>query len=407
MTLIKMNKFQPIVIYPLMMTVSYLSNMVFIVISTDYYKNSNNISNQEQSTNSKEPTLNDIVNNNHNIILLFISYIFQSFTLILSYVQKKRTLKNKLHNMELIPGNKKDKILVILSIIFLSLLIISTTTIQLYFTQTTNKNFLEMSLKGSSLVVATLLCKLFLHYTYYQHHWVGLGSLVIGYILFAIFDIKNEINEIIQISSKGSDIGICTIIYIWVVSEDVIEKYLMEKKYISPFAIIGLEGIVGLIIMLIIICIIKPVILKELATFYFQENRGIIVVFDILFAISWFFYNIMRLMTNQNFFPTYIAISTVLGDLCIWIFKVIMVFAMPDEEGSNPPFYEYLLKIISYCFILFGITLYLEIIQVNAFGLNLNTKQSIMERTGTITERDLALIENDVEEDEEEKTSIQ
>ena len=142
MTLIKVNKFQPIVIYPLMMTVSYLSNMVFIVISTDYYKNSNNISNQEQSTASKEPTLYDIVNNNHNIILLFISYIFQSFTLILSYVQKKRTLKNKLHNMELIPGNKKDKILVILSIIFLSLLIISTTTIQLYFTQTTNKNFL-------------------------------------------------------------------------------------------------------------------------------------------------------------------------------------------------------------------------------------------------------------------------
>ena len=91
MTLIKVNKFQPIVIYPLMMTVSYLSNMVFIVISTDYYKNSNNISNQEQSTDSKEPTLYDIVNNNHNIILLFISYIFQSFTLILSYVQKKRT----------------------------------------------------------------------------------------------------------------------------------------------------------------------------------------------------------------------------------------------------------------------------------------------------------------------------
>ena len=53
MTLIKMNKFQPIVIYPLMMTVSYLSNMVFIVISTDYYKNSNNISNQEQSTASR------------------------------------------------------------------------------------------------------------------------------------------------------------------------------------------------------------------------------------------------------------------------------------------------------------------------------------------------------------------
>ena len=84
MTLITVNKFQPLVIYPLMMTVSYLSNMVFIVISTDYYKNSNNISNQEQSTNSKEPTLYDIVNNNHNIIHIYLA-IYICFNLLHFY----------------------------------------------------------------------------------------------------------------------------------------------------------------------------------------------------------------------------------------------------------------------------------------------------------------------------------
>ena len=398
MTLIKVNKFQPIVIYPLMMTVTYLANIVFTVISTDYYNNSNSTQSND-SKETKELTLEDIVYNTHNIILLLVSYFFQSFTLILSYVQKRKTLKNKQHKMELIPGNKMDKFLVLLAIFFLAILIIATTTIQLYFTLTNYTYFLEMTLKGSSLVVATLLCKIFLNYTYYKHHWVGLGNLVIGYSLFALFDIKNEISTI---KSNRYDIAICVFIYIWIIAENVIEKYLMEKKYISPYSIIGLEGIIGIIIM-IIICIFHPVSLKELVLFYFDDNRKIILIFDILFAISWFFYNIMRLLTNQNFFPTYIAISTVLGDLCIWIFKVIIIFAMPNSEGSNPPFYEYLIKIISYCFILFGITLYLEIIQVNAFGLNKNTKESIRDRTATISEREIDLIQNDSEEEEEKE----
>ena len=123
MTLIKVNKFQPIVIYPLMMTVTYLANIVFIVISTDYYNNSK----PKQSNNSNDSgefILKTIVKNEHNIILLFVSYFFQSLTLILSYVQKRKTLKNKQHKMELIPGNKLDKLLVLVAIFFLAILIL-------------------------------------------------------------------------------------------------------------------------------------------------------------------------------------------------------------------------------------------------------------------------------------------
>ena len=156
----------------------------------------------------------------------------------------------------------------------------------------------------------------------------------------------------------------------------------------------------------------------------FIWDHPFIIVIDILFLLSVFAYNIFRLLTNQFYSPTYICVSTVFGDFFKWVCTIVIVLIAialgeddkEEKETSIPSAFEYIVKFLAYGLMIFGIFLYLEIIQLNIFELDANTKVSIMERTDKeIDEKAITEItlcegieeENEVEEDEYDDKAIQ
>ena len=410
MTLIKFNKVEKKIIYPILAMLTHLTNMLFVVISGD------SLSDQKDK------------NNNYLIFLLIITFS-EASTLLLYYIQRRNTVQAMKGNLELLPGTVKNKIISLLIIILIVCINFVTTVIQLYIFQNNFLEFLEKIVNGLSLVVATILCAIILNYRYYKHHVLGLLILLTGHTLFSVYDLL-ETNEFTKFP-KPIYIILFIVLYIWVSVQEVLEKYLMEKQFLSPYSIIGLEGVFGIILMCFVFIIISFTTVFDVNFSNFTKvvnlimDNPFIIVIDILFLLSVFAYNIFRLLTNQFYYPTYICISTVFGDFFKWVCTIVIVliaiFLKIDDkeetkETSIPPAFEFIIKFLAYGFMIFGILLYLEIIELNIFELNANTKESIMERTDKeLDEKMIAEItlcedigeENEEEDEEEDDKTIQ
>ena len=412
MTLITFNKIRPVIIYPVLAMITHLTNIVFVAMSGFSFKDQNQIK-------------------NNYLILLSIIMFSEVITFIFYFIQKRNTEQKMKRKLKILPKTLKNKIKSILIIILIVCINFPTTVIQLYIFQNNFLEFLEKIVNGLSLVFATILCALILNYRYYKHHVVGLCILLTGHTLFSVYDLyvtgeNAEFPDMINII-------LFIALYIWVSVQEVLEKYLMEKHYLSPYLIIGLEGICGIVVM----CLVFIIIIFKSDFYYVNVNcdnfkfllkkiwdNPFIIVIDILFLLSVFAYNIFRLLTNQFYSPTYICVSTVFGDFFKWVCTIVIVLIAialgeddkEEKETSIPSAFEYIVKFLAYGLMIFGIFLYLEIIQLNIFELDANTKVSIMERTDKeIDEKAITEItlcegieeENEVEEDEYDGKAIQ
>ena len=408
MTLITFNKIRPVIIYPVLAMITHLTNIVFVAMSGFSFTDQNQIK-------------------NNYLILLSIIMFSEVITFIFYFIQKRNTEQKMKRKLKILPKTLKNKIKSILIIILIVCINFPSTVIQLYIFQNNFLEFLEKIVNGLSLVFATILCALILNYRYYKHHVVGLCILLTGHTLFSVYDLyvtgeNAEFPDMINII-------LFIALYIWVSVQEVLEKYLMEKHYLSPYLIIGLEGICGIVVMcLVFIIIIFKIDYVNCDNFKFLLKKiwdnPFIIVIDILFLLSVFAYNIFRLLTNQFYSPTYICVSTVFGDFFKWVCTIVIVLIAialgeddkEEKETSIPSAFEYIVKFLAYGLMIFGIFLYLEIIQLNIFELDANTKVSIMERTDKeIDEKAITEItlcegieeENEVEEDEYDDKAIQ
>ena len=420
MTLITFNKIRPVIIYPVLAMITHLTNIAFVAMSGYSFTD------QEQDQDKDQ--IKQIKNNNY-LILLSIIMFSEVITFIFYFIQKRNTEQKMKRKLKILPKTLKNKIKSILIIILIVCINFPSTVIQLYIFQNNFLEFLEKIVNGLSLVFATILCALILNYRYYKHHVVGLCILLTGHTLFSVYDlyVTGENAEFPDMTN----IILFIALYIWVSVQEVLEKYLMEKHYLSPYLIIGLEGICGIVVM----CLVFIIIIFT-SDFYsvncdnfkhlliFIWDHPFIIVIDILFLLSVFAYNIFRLLTNQFYSPTYICVSTVFGDFFKWVCTIVIVLIAialgeddkEEKETSIPSAFEYIVKFLAYGLMIFGIFLYLEIIQLNIFELDANTKVSIMERTDKeIDEKAITEItlcenieeENEVEEDEYDDKAIQ
>ena len=174
-----------------------------------------------------------------------------------------------------------------------------------------------MILKGIALLIATALTIGILHYKYYRHHWFGLSIICIGLIFFTIHNLFLNWNQLtIEIgntegNSPSSILLNIVLSYLWVSFQEVLEKYLMEKMMISPFIVCGLQGVGGVILMLILFpivfgCKINGLTFEAFCNFFSilgEECIGMIKYYIILlFAFCSF--NTLRLMNNFHYYPT-------------------------------------------------------------------------------------------------------
>ena len=181
-----------------------------------------------------------------------------------------------------------------------------------------------------------ILSKKFLGEIYYKHHYFSL-------IIISISCFFHIMNDIINESNFDKDKFIYHLIVLFFVSilygiQVVIQKFLMENQFISPFVLLTHQGFIS-IILLIILCYILSFFKCNslLITYRFCENNTIFNLNDInlynsplfiiiLYIILPMLYYIMKTLVIYFWTPCHFAVVlslSELGNVVINIYKLL------------------------------------------------------------------------------------
>lgn len=194
----------------------------------------------------------------------------------------------------------------------------------------------------------------------YRHHYLSILIIIItGTILDLVFqNLQNDFKNNIFLFLLRLLREILNSLH------NVINKYLIEKKYCSIYEIALSIGIINII--LLIIFSIFDYFFFRLDKFeeYFPNFNLIEFLICLGIIITQLGLCICNLITNKNYTPCHIFIISVFGQLAIYLsFSSDSIFAF-----------------VCLVFILFWSLIFNEIIEINCFGFSDNTKRNIINR---------------------------
>jgi len=143
----------------------------------------------------------------------------------------------------------------------------------------------------------------------------------------------------------------------------VLNKYEMEKYFCSPFEISFYQGLFVLILNIILLAFTKE---DNFFDYYDNLDYKELWVF-ILFMFSKLSFNIFGLLTNKYFTPCHVNILLIIG-------QISFSFKYKND-------YKLYLTAVIFCFVLFLLLVFTEIIELNFCGLQQYTKKNITERS--------------------------
>ena len=246
----------------------------------------------------------------------------------------------------------------------------------------------SLGIKSNSWIWDILITSIFYYVIFrvklYKHHYISIIIIILtGFILDLVFknlqnDIKNNVLFLLMRFLRE-------IIFSLV---DVINKYLMEKKFCFVYELTFYSGFFGAILYGIF-SILSYYYLKidDFGEYYDNINRIEILVTIGLFITQLGVY-IFQLFTNKNNTPCHIFILYVFGQLANYM-----------DFSTNS-----IILIIGLIFILFMSLVFNEIIEINICGLSENTKKNIVYRAeidNLIIEKNLTI--NSFDEDNEKR----
>jgi len=233
----------------------------------------------------------------------------------------------------------------------------------------------------------------------YKHHFISLILIIIfGIIIIIINNLYTEKSE--DFFFKIINTFVIEIIFSL---EIVVAKYAMEYKLSSPYEICLFEGVFILVINLILLIIFTFIPMSEIKYIkkteyegkmyidnffqYFSKISYIEVISFIVIMLSRFGFNIFCLLITKYFTPSHSIMILIIGEI---------YFASYDTEPLWRVFTEY----IMYALLIFVMLVFLEIIEINCWGLQKNTEKNISLRAGQI---DSILDEDETEEEKEDE----
>lgn len=311
--------------------------------------------------------------------------------------QKEQTIISQSISLIDAPKKKKSRIVILFLILATFLDLFSTVTLSLISLVSPNfeKN-VESEMRIIQIIFLCFLCKIFLKYSIHKHHIVSIIIIGIG-MFFVCLDTFSSI----KISTKVLiETVLYLLCYLFYAIQDVIEKHVMEKEHISPYGLLFLEGLIGLIIIVCLFCfsfIIPSFLNNENNTI----GKCIIEIFKFIFVgqsylILYFFliifasvgYNLFIVLTNYYFSPSHINVSDTLSLITIWILMVIT-----NKKNTITSNWFYASKIFGFIIIFLGGLIYNEIIICHFYKLDEYTKKEIIERAKGLGEVNFSIEE--------------
>lgn len=315
----------------------------------------------------------------------WVMFLSESLIIFFYFLEKKQT--NTFNNIIIVRKHQKCDLISFALIALCFFIDFSCNIMALIISSDETLDCLDLILNLVTIVSMSIFSTLILHYNYYRHHFVGGFIVFIGILIYSIFSF---LQKGWKINPKNYLLLGLTILSSLL---DVIEKYLMDFKYLSPYLIIATEGLIGIIIIpllflfintfictsFISICNVSQEPVNELINAInglFIRTEYIIGI--ILFIIGVFFFNLFGMLTTKAYSPTHRSISDTITSLIIWILTshIFKNYLKSEEEKFD----TIIVKSISYIVIFFGLLIFLEIIIIDVFDLNRNTTKYINKR---------------------------
>ena len=213
-----------------------------------------------------------------------------------------------------------------------------------------------------------LFSKIILKEDIYKHQYLSLIISIVGIILFIIpvslvFEHDDIIPNILNLIG-----GVCISLFF------VLVKYINLTYYISPLLMCLLSGVIMVILTLLGFFIFSLIQYHDLSYFkdpfdFSQEenitNIIIIIIFNFIFYST---LDAFCFLTLFYFSPILVMVTDIISPMLFWIAKTI-------EKGPVMP--DVIIYPIGYIITLVSCLIYNEMIILNFWGLNKNTKKFV------------------------------
>ena len=388
--------------YPLIMCFFYLLEQFFFLC----YIKEVNPPNDDKDDISFSPIY-------HPFILVWLRFIVQMFGIIPLLIQSKLSKSEKIQTIIQVPENAEGKEgksqfswRILLILIGLSLSESITNAFGIIFDNFPYSLF-KICSQTLLIIFTSLICVRFLKYEYFKHHNLSIVLIFCASIVYAIFDTLED-NGTLKANSF-IHIGQVLIVLILRGSQECIEKWLMDKKYLSPYFIMFIEGLSGFIITSLCFPLFSTIHCHKESVYYcegdhvehftdsmraiFASGNPNYVIFLILYMISNYFFVIFKFFTNKSLSPSHRSISDILGLFCIWVLRRTILeeafhlkLITQPNAGINPnktisQVTVDIVKCISYLVMIFAMFVFLEILILPFCNFETNTDSEIDSRS--------------------------
>ena len=346
----------------------------------------------------------------HPFFLVWLMFLGESSNIIIYIVQRLRTpnkdtqhyhKKLKVNRTGILP--RKDKCTVVLIIIILFILDTSTSFTLFVTRQTSYLSKGELLLKLLSTFFTSILTIVVLKYKYYKHH-------ILGFIIVSVALISMTIMEVVIYKLKRNDIFfssefivILFLTYLFSSVQEVYEKYLIDIKFVNPFALIAFEGFGGLFTTSCLLVVFDNGKYFIETWQIISQNQRLIILVSILY-ISITFFNSFRILTNQHYTPTHRSLSDSIASFIAWILKLTIPFFNQTTTKDDVFYRKNIIMGVLYIIMIIGVLIFLEIIILTFCDLDRNTKEKINARQEFFGINNTIIPVTDNEESEEEKS---
>ena len=387
------------IIYWVLELLSSIEKEYFENNYTNFNKtNSNNNTNNTNSTNYTILT-NSSNNNNEDeenyvkfgkevdllyLILLIIIDLSSGFLVAYTYFRMKYLKKNNKEiiinnaksHYELIyndPGRRKNKYLLILII---SLLDFFARGSELFFFLIVSVIRLDLLsiiwITSIDILARIIFCHYILKIKLYKHHIISIIFCFSGFLIMAFFGMAN-------IKTRNGWLYVfflftSTILF---ALEDTLNKILLTDKFLLPHYLMFWRGIFGFILILFLIFILS--FTSEINMDYYKylfnaESIAIEITRKIFLCILTFIKVFCIFRIIYIFTPQHVGFCNIISCFIEVIKYVIKV------KGVNTNIVHFIFDMMCLILVFMGTLLFNEMIIINAFGLNENTKVGKMKK---------------------------
>ena len=248
----------------------------------------------------------------------------------------------------------------------------------IYFFVNDDKEFDSMNKVDISCVINILskflFSRLILKTHFYKHHYLSLGINILFLIILCILEIIEMEHTLVKVLYSATRI-FSTLCYSL---GDIVGKRALVEEFLTPYSLLLFKGLYEIFILLIFsipfIFIERDdeIVFSKMIVFM---NSGKKIIFNIVYMISNFIYNIFIWIIIDRFSPNDRAMASVIEAITDKIFTLIF----QTNKFVENLFFS-IMSIIIYFILIIGICIHNEIIVINVFGLNEYTKKKIQKK---------------------------